>query len=520
MTNIASIIILLFIFVGFGCYYVIVNRNKTDEIARFFVAGGLIPAQTVTNVTWSTSIGLGTSMFVAIYGGYQWGLATIWLDFTWALGMWGYAWLLPSIVPHTEKFTLHGYMGSVFGDKTRYLAGFVSLVGLLFASGFELSFAGQFFGKVMGLESLETLVVVLFALLLATYCSIGGYAGNASIDKFSNRAAVLALILFLVTLVISQPSGLDKIEQDGVYHALHSFFIPNITFAEMSGFILITFFQIVDMTNWQTVAASRLITADDSTPNPVAHIKRIQRAIVRASIWFMLAPALVGTMIGYYFAQISPAVGQSDLISSAFMQAISQGNIFLLLSALILFGLLSSVLGATNSWLLASVQTISWDMMDYHLLNRANFDLSKLTPEDNHRVTQKARIALYVFGTLGSILIYFLSKTWSDIFQLQFVMFGAGLTMVPWLIYGCCIIKGDQRQSLFINNMAFSTILIGLALTLSMYFYGYYSKDADISGFIPITVLVFSSIMLGLTLIAPKNWRNPSYSCNNDRHDD
>ncbi len=316
MTNITSIIILLIIFIGFGYYYIIVQRNKTDEIGKFFIAGGLISAKTVTNVTWSTSIGLGTSMFVAIYGGYQWGLATIWLDATWAAGMWLYAWLLPSIVQHTEKFTLHGYMGSVFGDKTRYLAGFVSLTGLLFSTGFELSFAGNFFGKVMGLESMATLVVVLFALLLATYCSIGGYAGNASIDKLTNRAAVLALILFLIILVMSQPNGLDKIAQDGVNHALNSFLIPNISIAEMSGFILITFYQIIDMTNWQTIAASRLISDDSTEHDQVTHVKNIQRAIVHASIYFMFAPAIVGTMIGYYFAQISPSVEQNDLIST------------------------------------------------------------------------------------------------------------------------------------------------------------------------------------------------------------
>lgn len=172
---------------------------------------------------------------------------------------------------------------------------------------------------------------------------------------------------------------------------------------------------------------------------------------------------------------------------------------------------MSSVLGATNSWLLASVQTISWDMMDYRLLNSVGFDLRKLTPDDNHWVTYKARIALYVFGTVGSILIYFLSKTWSDIFQLQFVMFGAGLTMVPWLIYGCLIIKGEERQSPFVNQMAFFTIFIGLVTTLVMYFYGYYYKNPNVSGFIPATVLIFSSLMLIATLKAPQSWRSTDF---------
>jgi hypothetical protein len=140
-------------------------------------------------------------------------------------------------------------------------------------------------------------------------------------------------------------------------------------------------------------------------------------------------------------------------------------------------------------------------MMDYNLLKCAEFDLSKLTSEDNHRITRKARIALYVFGIMGSVSIYYLSTQWSNIFQLQFVMFGAGLTMAPWLLYGCLIIKGDERQSPFINFMAFITIFIGLLMTLAMYFYGYYSNNPDVSGWIPLRVLAFSCIMLFITLI-------------------
>jgi hypothetical protein len=503
MTNTNSIIILLIIFIGFFYYYIKLQSKKTDEVGKFFIAEGALPDQRVTDVTWSTSIGFGTSMFVAIYGGYQWGLATIWLEVTWALGTCGYALLLPSIVQYTKKFTLHGYLGSLFGDYTRYLAGFVSLIGLLFATGFELSFAGGFFGKVMGLESLETLIVVLFALLLATYCSIGGYVGNAYIDKFSNHAAWLALVFFLAFLVWSQPEGLGKIADAGVYGAWQNFITPNISDAEKWGFILITFYQFIDMTNWQTVAASRLISEEDKDTDrdTATHVKSIQWAIVRASIKFMWAPALVGTTIGYYFKQIAPGVEQNDLIPLAF-KSIPQDNVLsVIFAALILFGLMSSVLGATNSWLLASVQTISWDMMDYNLLKCAEFDLSKLTSEDNHRITRKARIALYVFGIMGSVSIYYLSTQWSNIFQLQFVMFGAGLTMAPWLLYGCLIIKGDERQSPFINFMAFITIFIGLLMTLAMYFYGYYSNNPDVSGWIPLRVLAFSCIMLFITLI-------------------
>ena len=77
---------------------------------------------------------------------------------------------------------------------------------------------------------MATLVVVLFALLLATYCSIGGYAGNASIDKLTNRAAVLALILFLIIDPANNVQVViegKKIIQEGSYFSFFLNIMPS-----------------------------------------------------------------------------------------------------------------------------------------------------------------------------------------------------------------------------------------------------------------------------------------------------
>ncbi len=101
---------------------------------------------------------------------------------------------------------------------------------------------------------------------------------------------------------------------------------------------------------------------------------------------------------------------------------------------------------------------------------------------------------LYIFGTAGSIFIYYLSTQWKDIFQLQFVMFGAGLSLAPWLIYGCLIKKSSQPQSKQIGFFAFLSISFGLLSTLIMYFIGYYTENPDISGYIPLVVLLISTL--------------------------
>ena len=344
--------------------------------------------------------------------------------------------------------------------------------------------------------------------LLASYSSIGGYAGNAKVDILSNRAAGIAMVLLLACLVVNRPEGLTSIANGGVTYAWDNFLHPNISWAEMIGFMLITFYQLIDMTNWQTISASRFFDENEKKEHIAEseHVRRLQRAIMYTGFWFMVLPAIVGTFIGYYVAQIAgPDLPQSEVITTAFRLGMPNNAVLtVLLSTLILFGFISSVLGACNSWLMASVQTISWDMLDHKLLKSVDFNVANLPPEKHRLVTQRAKIMLFIFGMAGSLLIYYLSRKWADIFQLQFVMFGAGLTMVPWLLYGCLYLKTSNQQKPLIRALAFVSLLIGLALTVSMYGYGYIYQNPDITGYIPLTILIISSLF---TLVAVGAYR-------------
>jgi MFS family permease len=469
-------------------------ENSSDLIDKFFLAGRNIGRVLFANTTWSNSLGFGNSMFVAIWGGYSWGLGAIWIQALWALGMVLYGRFIPYILEHTGRFTLHGFLGSAFGIGTKNLTAFVSLTGLLVCIGFEVTFAGEFFATVMGNSNNAPIVILLFATLLATFCSIGGYQGNVALDVYSNIFASLSMLVFLACMVFQRPEGFETIVQSGVAKAGESFFHPSMPMYELIGFGVFTLFQIIDMTNWQSVSANQLPEDDE---NKKKHIVNMRRAINFSALSFMIFPTIVGSLIGYYFRQIAGGdVSQSEILIKTVTASIPQDVVIktILLSG-ILFGFLSSSLACTNSWLLASVQTLSWDLFDYKKMKSVNFNVDQLPLDEHVSITRRAKIMLYVVGAGGTILIYSIYKVWDAIFSLQFMMFGAGLSMLPAFVFLTIIKRTSNFQGKRVGGVGFYSVLIGFITAITMFIYSIVYKNSDVAGMIPPAVLVASTIV-------------------------
>ena len=495
--------IILLVGAGFFWYLRLALTKKNARIEEFFLAGRNIGNVLFSNTTWSNSLGFGNSMFVAIWGGYQWGLSAIWIQAIWALGMILYARLIPHILVHTDKFTLHGFLGSSFGDITKNVAAAVSLTGLLVCVGFEISFIGDFFASTLGYAQQGLVAVGVFAILLATFCSVGGYQGNVVIDIKSNRIASFSMLLWLILLVTLNPQGFNSIYSEGTKGAIWSFLTPNMSKFELIGFSVFTLFQLIDMTNWQSVSANAL----PRNPNELAaHIKGMRHSLRRTAIWFMLFPATCGSFIGYYVRHAGGAdIQQADLLTKSFSMSIpAHPVLFVLFSSILLFGFLSSSLACGNSWLLAMVQTLSWDLIDFRTLKAVDFKVAALANEEHERITRRAKMLLYVVGAGGAAVIYAISKAWPAIFSLQFMMFGAGLSMLPSVIYAAVVKKTATRQRGLIGAGGFLSILLGFLSAIGMFVYATVAQNPDVSGMIPPVVLVVSTAVFLIFLGADR----------------
>jgi hypothetical protein len=495
------------VFTGLVVYYRRAINRQIYRIDEFFLAGRNIGKKLFTISTWGNSLGFGNSMFVALWAGYSWGLAGIWIQGIWALGMILYGRLIPYILKHTNSYTLHGYLGATYGVPVKNITAFVSLTGLLVCIGFELTFFGEFFSAILGKPESSAISVLLFGFIVATFCTIGGYAGNVALDRICIRAACIAMGLFLAALMYYHPGGWNVFLQKDAGGMVKEFIVPHISIYEFTGFAVFTLFQLIDMTNWQTVSANSLPDKEEEYPQ---HVNGMRRAIKFSAIAFMFFPAIAGTLIGYYFHNINPDSTQQNLMLGSVTASLpGEGWTRTILLSLLLFGFLSSSLACTNSWLLASVQTLSWDLFDFKTLKSVNFKVSMLSDEIHTKVINRAKVMIYVVGAGGTAVIYYIYKNWDQIFSLQFMMFGAGLSMLPAFIYGVVIKKTDKLQSPAINRFGLASIALGFATAVGIFVYAFLTKNSDLSGLIPPAVLIVSSLVFSLGLINNNRYGTP-----------
>ncbi len=502
-----KLVILFVICIGMIVYYKRALNRQVDKIDDFFLAGRNIGRQLFTVSTWGNSLGFGNSMFVAIWAGYKWGLSGIWVQGIWAAGMILYGYIIPHIIKFTGKYTLHGYLGSTYGRGVKNLTAFISLVGLIICIGFEITYFGEFFSAIMGNSNVTPIVVLVFATLIATFCSIGGYRGNVALDKVCNIFASIAMTIFLVALVSHHPEAFTAIKSKSSMSLAKDFIVPNMSLFEFIGFSVFTLFQIIDMTNWQTVSANKLPENDETTKE---HVQSMKKAITTSALLFMIFPATVGTLIGYYFYHIAGAdVAQPDVMLQAVTTSLSNDIILkTIMLAALLFGFLSSSLACTNSWLLASVQTISWDMIDFRTFKKVNFKVSELPSETHYKVVNRAKIIIYLVGAGGTAAIYCIYQAWDNIFALQFMMFGAGLAMLPAFIYSTIFRKTDTIESKFLQRTGLASIFSGFAAAAALFILSLTMKNGDLSGLIPPTALLVSFIILVSGIAINKKIKN------------
>jgi len=465
----------------------VAQRGKTSRVEEFFQAGRNIGFPLFTHTTWGTSFAFGNSIFYATWLGYTMGLSALWPQALWAIGMICYALLLPRLIIFTQDFTLHGFLGSTFGPACRVTASLVSVFGFLVCLGFEISFAARYFAQITNLQHLEWIVVIIFAVFIATFCSIGGFKANTLTDRISNYLA-LGTMFVLPLLIIARHSDKLGVGFSGaaIWKSMTDF--SSVSWIYLIGLGCFSLFNIVDMSNWQNVSANSL------TANNREQGKKMRKAMVKASGLFLIAPVFTGTLIGYMLRILN--LGTSD--QSAFMSKMtlnllpSDSLISLCLLAPITFSFMAASLSGTDTWLLASTQTLSWDLFDFKHFKERKFRVQNFEKGLHESITGRARVILLLLGVGGASFVYFISKIWNDVFSLQFVIFGGGLAMLPPLLYG--VLVNPQEKSKILSTFSLLAIAVGYSTVIALFVYSLVMKNPALVEPIPIIALGVSSL--------------------------
>ena len=141
---ITQILVLTILCLGFYFYIKIANQNKSTEINGFFLGGRNVSNSLFEHATWGTSFALNNGIYWGIYFGYTAGLSSLWINCTWALGFLGVSYLIPKLINPTSKYTIHGYLGSIYGKNTRIIASIATATALILNMGSEIVFASLF----------------------------------------------------------------------------------------------------------------------------------------------------------------------------------------------------------------------------------------------------------------------------------------------------------------------------------------------------------------------------------------
>jgi hypothetical protein len=499
-STVTPFIVLLIVSAGFSYYIRIAAKARSWRVEDFFQAGRNIGISLFTETTWGSNFAFGNSIFYAAWLGYTMGLSALWVQLLWGVGMTAYALLLPRLIAFTENHTLHGFLGWIYGPESRITASIVSVIGLLICFGFEMTFAAQYFARVTSTEKLEWLVVVMGALFVCAFCSIGGFKANSLTDRLSNRFGLLALLsLFGVMLARYHAQLLPALTPASILASATDF--SSVTGIYLAGLAFFSLFNIVDMTNWQTVSANSL-TTDNADASRVRRVQ-MRRAMLGAAVRFLIAPVLIGTLIGYFIK----VLGQGTKDQSAFMFKLvtdlfpPSSLISIVLVGVITFAFLATSLSGIDSWLLASAQTFSWDLFDYKRLKAVNFNIRELAPEIHEKITRRARWILTILGVFGASVTYYVSKyLWGDLFSLQFVIFGGGLAMLPPLLYG--LLHGKAVSSKFLRIAAIAAIIGGYGSALALFAYSLSVRNSDLVSPLPLVSLGVSTVIF-LVGLAP-----------------
>jgi hypothetical protein len=385
-------------------------------------------------------------------------------------------------------------------------AAIATSIGYVVNAGFEIFWPSLMFSLILGDASLAFPVALGVAAIIGSYCAIGGYRSNATVDQPHNVMGVISLAA-LVTFVcealhISGPFAvavygfgigsalyclvnlwgifprkpsqrlLNMIAVGfavGAFLILYVFLRPDgghvtgqqsiLTAGKPPSIVFILgiltfqlFFNVVDMQNWQQIAAN-----ENVRPATRESWQAIAWSIVRASLYLFWFPALGGVLLGCEMRLVM-GVDQSSLFPLAFsMTTVGKGALVsgLILGTLLL-SFLSTSMSTIDSLLMSAIQTLTYDVFGKGHVERALHAPDRNAPEVvelENRISRTARAWLIPMALFMAALFYMLYRGFSDnVLLFQPIMYAMPLALLAPVIvalFGSDILIERARRGVF-----------------------------------------------------------------------
>lgn len=549
-------IVILVIILGF-IYFVNKawkQRKDSFRLKTFFLGG----AQLGPTLTEHNTLGMtfawsgGTWFFVTM--AFLYGPWVALLQIPWCLSIVIFGLLFTRIQNATRNKTIHGFLEICYDKKVRIVACLATSFGYIFNTGFELYWSGKLFSSVFDLNLIDLAlpVGIVLSLITAVYCNIGGYRANASTDKAQNILGVLALALLAFFVAISSKSTsliytsivfntgsliyiiislISKKSLTSSFSKIISSFsliialttiaislwlslktntsVENSILFQIKSpplvflFGLIFFqliFNIVDMANWQGVAANGDV--------PIEEHNKIKWSIIRSALYLNWFPALGGTIVGlglrtsmdlslindnniFHFAFTTVLVGHGEIVRG-----------FLL--GIILLGFISTTLSTADSYLMAAANTLTYDLFKNKKIKLLL--LSEDPIEEKKLISQVKGILfpLSVFMVLFFwICYYFYSKIGGNVLDFQMIMYSFAISLFTPVIYG---LFSKNSQTNLLGTTTFIAILLGILSSILPYVYTLIFDVSDsLRGILVNLTPVYSFLISTLTFIIGKS---------------
>ena len=445
---IATVIVLF----GFGLFILIAStkRRGSHRIFNFFVAGQTLPTDLAGEVYWGNSLALGNGIAFFATLTLFWGPAALWVQVPWVIGMFFLGRVAPLIGQATQRHTLHGFLGKQLGFGARSVTSLVTTFGFVLNMGFEVMIGALLIGYLLGSTEIVWPAIIITALFFAAYCNIGGYRANAVTDKIQNRLGVLVVTALVLYYWVGPSMGIgsDQISQGRAEFVTSIFDFSSVPIWTFGGMCLYAFFvQFVDMSNWQNISATRLSGANWEV--------NLRRDFKWAAVKSLIIPGILCVALAAPLAgqNLSDEVVVGELLKGALP---TDGIIAGILWGLAMVALLGAMQSTADSFLMASTQTLSWDIFDRKRVEAVLdvYDDSEIQSgssdqtlpiwdnktesaeneleKTEYSITRFSRLALFPIALVGSLGLYGIKEFLTDnIIQLMFLIFGSQLALLP-----------------------------------------------------------------------------------------
>ena len=479
-----------------------------DSFSTFFLGGGGVGEYLTANNNWGICFAYANAMWYYAFLGYYYGFYIFLLQVAWSAGVVFLAKQITKYLSASRDGTVHGFIGHYYGTRTSLLAAIATIIGYTLNIGFEIFYSAHLLVISVGIQKYELFTAILIAFFVGGYCVIGGYRSSVVTDPIQNWLGVLSLLI-LLGLVLPPVFRTSSL---GALFSRANTAYPGTAF--LVGVVVFSFFfNLVDMANWQSIAANRDLSEED--------LQGVKVGLIRSAAIQILAPAAFGSLFGAALRLTTPGIPDDGYFASAIRPLTSTATPWhgVILGFLFL-GFIGIAVSSAGSYLLAAMQTLAIDVFKRRVIPILN---DTGTTEEKRREIELSVLdwvkRMMIPVVLGMTLVfaalyYGLSRIDRQglAFQFQFVMYGAAVTLVPAVLAALFRPKSKLSSragflSIFVG-LIFVFVPFGVAETVWSRFpnlVGVISSD-DIVNLTPLIGLVTSIVVF--TVVSKMEMRN------------